>query len=90
MFEIANFSRKSGRRASFVIFEIVPRPHNFGGILRGWCDLLLCKLFFCCINFINKNFYIFLEFFNFLCMRKFLSRQCVDVFYCEILVFVKK
>lgn len=39
------------------------RPYNFGGILRCWRGLLLCKLFFCCVNFINKNFYIFLEFF---------------------------
>ena len=47
----------------FVIFERVPRPHNFGGILRGWCDFVFDEIVFCCINFINKNFYIFLEFF---------------------------
>lgn len=74
MFEIANFSRKSGRRASFVIFEVGARPHNFGGFLRGWYDSVFDEIVFCCINFINKNFYIFLEFFYFFVCGEFFYR----------------
>lgn len=90
MFEIANFSRKSGRRASFVIFEICARPHNFGGILRGWYDFVFDEIVFCCINFINKNFYIFLEFFCFfVCAVNFFAAAMCNCVLLKMLVFVK-
>ena len=62
-------------------------------ILADFCVvgtiLFLIKLFFCCINFINKNFYIFLRIFLiFLYAEIFAAAMCVCVL-LKTLAFIK-